>query len=392
MDGFQGREVDVVLFSCVRAPVASSYNTGGYGGYGGGGGGSGGIGFLADRRRMNVAITRAKRSLIVLGNARRLSSDATWKALVDHAKSRERLIPEVAAEAGGRAGRGGGGDLANAGRALCDRLEAKEDAVRGSGSVANGLSQHDANDGKKKKKKIETRETESAQQRRRRISSVGERRGGGGGEEADSGTREPDTDGGAGAGAASAAEERRQASPRERREDSRQEVDGGGSSNDSHRRQKPASHRANERGSRSGAAGREGVRGRDRDPAPPTQHERRTHRDRAGTTEAVLMGAAAGRSASAGQKRREGESNRPQKRARVANSEATRRVSTVGGGSDRDHVAGSSRAAAPAPPAGGGFLEGLLSSLNANASGISSGKEHDFRQGLRGGEVSRGLS
>ncbi|CAM9989844.1 unnamed protein product, partial [Hapterophycus canaliculatus] len=89
VDGFQGREVDVVLFSCVRAP-ASPYNAAGHGGYNGrGGGGSGGIGFLADRRRMNVAITRAKRSLIVLGNARRLSSDSTWKALVDHARSHE---------------------------------------------------------------------------------------------------------------------------------------------------------------------------------------------------------------------------------------------------------------------------------------------------------------
>ncbi|CAN0504253.1 unnamed protein product, partial [Scytosiphon promiscuus] len=100
VDGFQGKEVDIVLFSCVRAP-APSYNAAGHGTYDGrrgGGGGGGGIGFLADRRRMNVAITRAKRSLIVLGNARRLSSDSTWKALVDHARSNERLEPEVSAE------------------------------------------------------------------------------------------------------------------------------------------------------------------------------------------------------------------------------------------------------------------------------------------------------
>ncbi|CAN0493984.1 unnamed protein product, partial [Ectocarpus sp. 12 AP-2014] len=74
VDGFQGKEVDVVLFSCVRAPSS-------------GGGGGGGIGFLADQRRMNVALTRARRSLIVLGNVGRLSSDGTWKALVDHSKS-----------------------------------------------------------------------------------------------------------------------------------------------------------------------------------------------------------------------------------------------------------------------------------------------------------------
>ncbi|CAM9822702.1 unnamed protein product, partial [Sphacelaria rigidula] len=81
VDGFQGREVDVVLFSCVRATPA------------GGGGGRGTIGFLSDRRRMNVAITRAKRSLVILGNVKRLASDRTWRALVEHANSYGKLVP-----------------------------------------------------------------------------------------------------------------------------------------------------------------------------------------------------------------------------------------------------------------------------------------------------------
>ena len=45
----QGREKDVVIFSCVRANASK------------------GIGFLADYRRMNVALTRARASMLVRG-------------------------------------------------------------------------------------------------------------------------------------------------------------------------------------------------------------------------------------------------------------------------------------------------------------------------------------
>eukprot|EP00166_Cyanidium_caldarium_P003749 ctg_3658.g606 len=80
VDAFQGRECDVVLFSAVR--------TGGNGGGGGGGGGDG-IGFVKDVRRMNVALTRARYSLIVLGHAAALrAGSADWEALLHDAEQR----------------------------------------------------------------------------------------------------------------------------------------------------------------------------------------------------------------------------------------------------------------------------------------------------------------
>ncbi|KAK4777605.1 hypothetical protein SAY87_017792 [Trapa incisa] len=68
VDGCQGREKDVVIFSCVRASKGKS------------------IGFVADYRRMNVAITRARSSVLVVGCASTLKNDEHWNNLVEAAK------------------------------------------------------------------------------------------------------------------------------------------------------------------------------------------------------------------------------------------------------------------------------------------------------------------
>ncbi|XWS55196.1 hypothetical protein CRYUN_Cryun10bG0153800 [Craigia yunnanensis] len=70
IDGFQGREKDVVIFSCVRASKDR------------------GIGFVADFRRMNVGITRAKSSILVVGSASTLKNDEHWSNLVESAEKR----------------------------------------------------------------------------------------------------------------------------------------------------------------------------------------------------------------------------------------------------------------------------------------------------------------
>ncbi|XP_043283198.1 probable helicase senataxin [Venturia canescens] len=67
VDGFQGQERDVIVMSCVR---------------------SSGIGFLSDRQRLCVALTRAKHSLILCGNFKTFEKDSMWNALLSDAKSR----------------------------------------------------------------------------------------------------------------------------------------------------------------------------------------------------------------------------------------------------------------------------------------------------------------
>lgn len=66
VDGFQGREKEAVVLSLVRSNA------------------EGEIGFLADVRRMNVALTRARRKLLVVGDSATLSAHPFYKRLFEY--------------------------------------------------------------------------------------------------------------------------------------------------------------------------------------------------------------------------------------------------------------------------------------------------------------------
>jgi superfamily I DNA and/or RNA helicase len=66
VDGFQGQERDIILISLVRAND------------------EGQIGFLRDLRRMNVAITRARMKLIILGDASTMTRHPFYRKLYEY--------------------------------------------------------------------------------------------------------------------------------------------------------------------------------------------------------------------------------------------------------------------------------------------------------------------
>ncbi len=69
VDGFQGQERDVILITMVRANA------------------EGQIGFLHDLRRMNVAVTRARMKLLIVGHAATLTRTPFYKRLFDYVQS-----------------------------------------------------------------------------------------------------------------------------------------------------------------------------------------------------------------------------------------------------------------------------------------------------------------
>lgn len=101
VDSFQGQECDVIILSLARSqrqnaaaviqttvensediePQRDSADIT-----------AGSIGFLRDIRRMNVALTRAKFALWVLGNAQLLSGNKDWECFIEHVRSRQHLF------------------------------------------------------------------------------------------------------------------------------------------------------------------------------------------------------------------------------------------------------------------------------------------------------------
>lgn len=79
VDGFQGGENDIVIISCVRANFNKQ------------------IGFLKESKRLNVALTRAKFSLIILGNQSTLMRSDIAE-LVEDAKERKLLFDQSVLE------------------------------------------------------------------------------------------------------------------------------------------------------------------------------------------------------------------------------------------------------------------------------------------------------
>ncbi len=69
IDGFQGQEKDIIYISLVRSNETKE------------------IGFLSDTRRMNVALTRAKQKLVVIGDSATLANNAFYKDFLDYAEN-----------------------------------------------------------------------------------------------------------------------------------------------------------------------------------------------------------------------------------------------------------------------------------------------------------------
>ena len=71
VDSFQGQEQDVIYLSLVRSN------------------GDGNIGFLKDYRRMNVAMTRAKMKLVIIGDSATIGQDPFYQAFLDYCEEHD---------------------------------------------------------------------------------------------------------------------------------------------------------------------------------------------------------------------------------------------------------------------------------------------------------------
>ncbi|GBF36605.1 IGHMBP2 family helicase [Methanofervidicoccus abyssi] len=74
VDGYQGREKEVIVLSLVRSNR------------------DGELGFLTDMRRLNVSLTRAKRKLIVIGDCETLKIHPTYKRFIEFVERKGTLV------------------------------------------------------------------------------------------------------------------------------------------------------------------------------------------------------------------------------------------------------------------------------------------------------------
>ena len=74
VDGFQGGEKEIIIMSTVRSNE------------------KGKLGFLEDLRRLNVAITRAMKKLIIIGDIETLNHNDTYKRLIEDCRSENTVI------------------------------------------------------------------------------------------------------------------------------------------------------------------------------------------------------------------------------------------------------------------------------------------------------------
>lgn len=121
IDAFQGREKRVIIFSCVRSSAdvmsdrrtsndneASSIssseddedetNKEGYDPFKAPVGDVSTLGFVADVRRLNVAVTRARDCLWVVGNMRTLKFDPVWRAMINYSRGKGKIRHERSSE------------------------------------------------------------------------------------------------------------------------------------------------------------------------------------------------------------------------------------------------------------------------------------------------------
>ena len=84
VDGFQGREKDIIIFSTVRSEYdkieGEKAKT---------------IGFLRDERRMNVSLSRARLCMIIIGDLKRLMfspNNGEWKKLIKYILKKKRCF------------------------------------------------------------------------------------------------------------------------------------------------------------------------------------------------------------------------------------------------------------------------------------------------------------